>query len=117
MRAKPFCKKYGKNGQWRWYVRIRDAQHPKGKDVPLSQPCDKNDTVAHQEALAAYNAILANRAPVTDDSKVSDLFAKYLEWCEKHRPRSYSWYQRFLRTFVEHNPNLTLAVIKTHHIQ
>jgi integrase len=110
---KPFYRRF----DHKWYVKIRDAKHPNGKYIPLGKRCERDDKAAEKAALEAYHAIMANKAPVTDSSRVADFVGKFLTWCEKHRPRSYSWYQRFLRAFVESIGGLTLAEIKAHHVQ
>ncbi len=112
--AEPFYRKFDK----KWYVRIRDASHPKGKDIALGKKCEPDDLAAKAAAWAAYYAIMKNRQPVTSDTTVAQLLGKFLTWTEKNKkPLTYAFYKQFLTSFVEHvGEKLTIADVKPRHV-
>jgi integrase len=89
-----------------WYVYIHGEKIPLGKD---------KDAADRQ-----FHAIMAKqpeeRQPPPRGS-VQELCERFMDWTEKHRPKSYDWYHARLERFLKHIQGAIVNDIRPFHVQ
>jgi integrase len=87
-----------------WYVQLAGKQTNLGPDQVV--------------AFRRYHELMA--APTEEelpDDAALVVIEKFLEWCERHRPDSYSWYLQRLKQFGKSIPrDLLVKDLKPHHV-
>lgn len=100
---KPFFRKSTQS----WYFKQGKKFIPLGKDKV--------------KAFQKYHALMAASQPTTPNTRVEDLFGKFLTWCKSHKAgATYKFYSRHLvplQAYIEANHGkLTVANIKPSHV-
>ncbi|MCC7085006.1 MAG: tyrosine-type recombinase/integrase [Pirellulales bacterium] len=91
-----------------WYVTLR------GKQIPLG--------AEKKAAFDEYQRILREpprvESSVPDSDSLAVLIDQFLDWVQLHRAAdTYEWYQYRLERFVQTYPDLTVAQLKSFHVQ
>jgi integrase len=100
-----FPKPFFRPARGLWYVQLRGKQHNLGPD--------------RDEALRRYHELMSRpeEEPVAGDAVLA-VIERFLEWCQTHRPDSYTWYLQRLRQFARAVPRtLTVRELRPFHVQ
>src|SRR5690349_7167634 len=113
-----------------WYAQVGGRQHTLGKHTD-NLPRPRRDTktgkwVPPPTILTAFYKLMTEHAeaeekaaPVEEEPSGFALVVidRFLDWCHKHRPDSYSWYLQRLRSFMDSVPrDLSVEALKPFHV-